>query len=298
MLQADQHAFEQALRVEVRRLRDENAVLRREADRARKFEEDLKELKSATLLQHEDKIPMRLRHLEQDNVRLRKQVNNLEEKLKTMESLEAARLRAMELGSPGMMSVSSPQIAKSVGGNDDTQPAAPPSSGMTTSNFVLARPAVNKGPCTQCRLRIAVNETVHEEQVTALKSQLSELKSQHDVANAQLNEVRQWVAQVVSAHKQYPMLANVLPLSSVMPANGRSPPREDTPRRAQGHYIPTTPPQFGLQHSFAGFSDSGGGSFFAARGSTPPPTIASGSVHRSDRGAGAAGMYGLARGQI
>ena len=89
-------SIDAALRAEVKRMREEVTRLRKEAQRAARLDNEVKFLRNVTLLQHEEKVPIRLRELERDNLSLRRQVAVLEERLKSYDNDEYRQRLALQ----------------------------------------------------------------------------------------------------------------------------------------------------------------------------------------------------------
>lgn len=243
-------ATEMTLRGEIKRLREENNDLRKEAGRAAQLTGEVELLRQATLLQHEDKVPIRLRELERENLRLRRLLNAAEEKLRTLES-EEHRQRIIDhhnfFGSAGQIAwgqspeemassrVTPASLAALLGRAGEEEDsgrggARPLEGGGNNSNNKEGAPGRvvvirgNQGPCGACKLKIAVATRAAEADRNTAVAEAQRLQTELRKATDELEAIRQWVAQVVATYHQFPLLATngLIGHSAVLPA-GASP---------------------------------------------------------------------------
>jgi hypothetical protein len=230
-------------RSELKRLREENVHLRKMAEEYRKLEQEADYLRGASLMQHEEKVPIRLRQLEQENLRLRKLNTSFEERLKTLESedyrqrmIDHHRFFHQDFETPA--AALSPSPGRGNGGrrngtdygnlggraeSDDIAGAveASAANGMAGNNGVhIGQKSVvvikgGTGPCTNCKFRLSVQQRAHEGDMMKMKATIADLEAKLSVAQNELDSIRQWVGHVVQVHNQYPTLANRFPTTSI-----------------------------------------------------------------------------------
>jgi hypothetical protein len=252
-IQAQQQARESALRAaeltsmraELKRLRDENTQLRKTADKFRSLEQEADFLRGASLMQHEEKVPIRLRQLELENNRLRKLNANLEDRVRRLESEDWQRHQQFFdqdfLTAAANEAASAPQSSRprtgrgGVGGgaadDDDVAGVVEGAMGGGSGGGSAAspgRPSVHigqksvvvikggTGPCTSCRFRLDIQQRAHEGETIKLKAHASDLETKLAAATKELDAVQQWVAHVVQTHQTYPTLAQRFPSTSLM----------------------------------------------------------------------------------
>lgn len=229
---------ELALRAEVKRLREENLDLRRAADRARALETEAAMLKDASVWQLDEKAPIKLRQLELDNHRLRRKCQAMEERINSLE-MEKKTLAA--LGGGG--GISSYSGAASGGGGspggggdqgsqrrasprtqqqqqarrDPTAELIPGGGGGGGGNSPSSNIAANAANfvCTNCSLKISVNNRAWQQRMDEVRKENQELKERLDAATNELGAISQWVGHVVNIHNQYPSLAQTTGASHV-----------------------------------------------------------------------------------
>jgi hypothetical protein len=216
-------ALETALRAEVKKLREENTELRREAIRAKALQDELSILRNVTLTQHDEKVPIRLRELEQDNLRLRKTNASLEEKLRTFESDEF-RQRLLDhhnlFGSGkstglAWTDASSPSPAQ--------QSAAPPTaaaaqqSPLSSATTQPGRVVVIKqgDPCASCKLRVNVTAQAHQAEMKDLKERLAKTQAHAAALEQELLGVQRWLQPLVAGIQAFPLQAHSQPIQTL-----------------------------------------------------------------------------------
>lgn len=213
---------ELALRGEVKKLRDEVSELRREALRVRALESEVETLRAVTLMQAEEKVPIRLRELELENQRLKRTNRSLEEKLATMEG--DARYRDLLMGGGYSRPADpQPQVAASqeslmegsLHGMDasvllgaSTQQSGSPNGKV----FVLK---LGKNPCLSCSTRLSVAERAFDAEKLRLTQANAELQKKLDAALQEIRAVEAWVAPLVQSIQQYPRTAETQHISQL-----------------------------------------------------------------------------------
>lgn len=110
-------SVDSVLRGEVKRMREELTVWRKEAQRAKQLKDEVEFLRNVTLLQHEEKVPIRLRELERDNAALRKRVASLEEQVKSYEQDEYRQRLVQQRTSVGGWQNELARVAGTAAGN-------------------------------------------------------------------------------------------------------------------------------------------------------------------------------------
>ena len=218
-------ALETALRAEVKKLREENTELRREALRAKTLQEELVILRNVTLTQHDEKVPIRLRELEFENLRLRKVNASLEEKVRTFESDEF-RQRLLDhhnlFGSGKSTGVAwgdGGGGGQSQGGNtqglqpsSSTPGQAAPYPATGPSKVVVIK---QSDPCASCRLRVSVVEQSHLAEVSSLKEKLSKSQQHASALENELLAVQRWLQPLVANIQAFPRLAQSQPIQTL-----------------------------------------------------------------------------------
>lgn len=224
-------SIDSALRAEVKRMREEVTKLRKESQRASQLADEVAFLRNVTLLQHEEKVPIRLRELERENLGLRRQVATLEEKLKTYEHDEYRQRLAMQrntlaavgldiTGTGGSTAITGKDADADKSGkgmrrrNTSLSPtsfrrgtsvggATPGASGSPKVDIIV-RGDTTLESCASCRLKIAAMERVNRADKKELQESLSLTQTRLDAANKELLAIQNWVKSVVANAHQYP----------------------------------------------------------------------------------------------
>ena len=206
-------ATEIALRGEVKRLREENMDLRRRHAHVKALEEEVQFLKTGYRLEQEEKVPIRLRELENENLRLRKQLAMLQEKLKTLESDEY-RQRLMDhhaffstiAQQQFQSSWGSPAPSASPGRKGGTASPATGGASADQGSATKNKPSFSmaSGPCERCSVRILAVERAAEADKKELQQTIATLTAELTTAKNELDEIHQFVQKWVSIGQQYP----------------------------------------------------------------------------------------------
>lgn len=211
-----------ALRGEIKRLREEVTDLRREASRVEALQSEVNMLRAVTLMQAEEKVPIRLRELEAENQRLKRTNRSLEEKLSSIEGDMKYRellssWSAADQQQAGFLRGLSVQPAQSElerSINDaNFESGILPSTSLGTpqgGKVLVIKPATN--PCLSCGTRLAAAERAFDTEKRRLTSSIKILESRLDAANEEIRAVQAWVAPLVHSLQQYPRLSDNQPL--------------------------------------------------------------------------------------
>jgi hypothetical protein len=259
-------SVDSVLRAEVKRMREEITVWRKEAQRAKQLKDEVEFLRNVTLLQHEEKVPIRIRELERDNGSLRKRIASLEERVKTYEQDEYRQRLALQRGTVGGWQTELARVAAaSMGGDDGRQedgnrqgsrdpsprgrsgtirgsPGVGPASdginfrsrdrGGAPGSEIVIRPTGGE-TCANCRVRITALDRVSRQEKQAIEEELRITQRKLDEANNEIAAVQKWVKNLVANSHQYPMLALGQPsLEGVV--GMEAPNREHDPRSSLG----------------------------------------------------------------
>jgi hypothetical protein len=214
-------SMDTALRGEIKRLRDEVSDLRREASRGEALRSEVAMLRSVTLMQAEEKVPLRLRELEVENQRLKRANRSLEEKLISIEgdskyrelqnswsSNEIGLQRPNPQGALG-------EMERSLLGDDEILPTftngsllSHPFNGSITGNRVLVLKPQND-PCLACGTRLIAAETSFDAEKRRLRSTIKTLESKLAAANDEIRAVHAWITPLVNTIQQFPRSADL-----------------------------------------------------------------------------------------
>lgn len=196
-------SMEAALKGEVRRLKDENSELRREAQRARTLQQEVDTLRSVTLLQSEEKVPIRLRELELENFRLKRLNRSLEERVSTLESDEHRIWLADQY-----RFYASRSNDKDSSNNNSAAPADP----SATEVAVAQRgggpvKAGGGGTCDNCNLKLSTMKRAHLQEMEQIKKEKTQLQEQLRVAQTEIQGIQAWIAPLLADVLRYPHVA-------------------------------------------------------------------------------------------
>ena len=238
--EANMSSMEVTLRGEVKRLREENSLLQKEAARANQLKNEVEFLRNVTLLQHEEKVPIRLRELEQENLSLRRRCSSLEERLRT---LEAEDYRSQHVNYVNMLGEwnSSPQQNEKPSVSEQQEESAKSRSNVSWKQG---------HPCGNCTRRVAVVEKNAEIERGKLTSRISELEEKLKVADGELDQIRRWVSSVVATYQQFPTSASsgLFPSGTPAPTSTNSflSPQRHVLQHPKGQPIAAVPSRSGM----------------------------------------------------
>lgn len=213
-----------ALRGEIKRLREEVADLRREASRAEVLRAEVSMLRSVTLMQAEEKVPLRLRELEAENQRLKRANRSLEEKLASIEGDMKYRELLNSWSTSDQQSVAK-ELDRSLHAEpvDEAMPSFINGSMLSphpmnnsvigNSRILVIKPHVN--PCLTCGTRLAAAELAFESDKKRLTSTITSLEVKLGAAYEEIRSVQAWIAPVLSSLQQYPRLSDSQPLQQL-----------------------------------------------------------------------------------
>jgi hypothetical protein len=229
-------ALETALRAEVKKLREENTELRREAIRAKALEEEVTILRNVSLTHNEEKVPIRLREMEIENLRLRKINASLEEKLRTFESDEF-RQRLLEYHNLFGGKSTGPAVD---GGNPSPVQDLPLAAVQSSSPLPAAAGSkvvvIKQGdPCSSCKLRANVMAQSHQVEMKELKEKLAKTQSHAAALEHELLGVQRWLQPLVAGIQAFPRQAHNQPIQNLHAF--ASPTRYTTDVQAGSHLL-------------------------------------------------------------
>ncbi|CUG55190.1 Hypothetical protein, putative [Bodo saltans] len=219
-------SMDTALRGEIKRLREEVSDLRREASRGDALRSEVAMLRSVTLMQAEEKVPLRLRELEAENQRLKRANRSLEEKLISIEGDSKYRdlLNSWTSSEIGFANRSNPvqaEMERSLHLEDEVFPTftngsmlSHPLNGSVVGNRVLVlKPQSN--PCLTCGTRLVAAETAFDTEKKKLHTTIKSLEQRLAAANDEIRAVQAWIAPLVTSIQQYPRSADLQPLQQL-----------------------------------------------------------------------------------
>lgn len=219
---------ETALRGEVKKLRDEMIELRREASKVKALQAEVTMLRNVTLMQSEEKVPIRLRELEIENLRLQRANRSLEEKLSSLEGemkyrslMSSANAIAMGDSRTAGRAVDSVKIGdmelphygnNSFGGREDR--VGPGASASSPPGKVVV---IKHGdhPCANCNMRISAAQKAFEGERILLVNANKELQAKLRAAEEEIKGVQAWVGPLVQSLQQFPRSAETQPLQQI-----------------------------------------------------------------------------------
>ena len=213
-------SMDTALRGEIKRLREEVSELRREASRGEALRSEVAMLRSVTLMQAEEKVPLRLRELEVENQRLKRANRSLEEKLISIEGDSKYRelqnsWSSNEFGLQRPSQGAQGELERSLLGDDEILPTftngsllSHPFNGSISGNRVLVLKPQNN-PCLACGTRLIAAETAFDTEKRQLCSTIKTLESKLAAANDEIRAVHAWITPLVNTIQQYPRSADL-----------------------------------------------------------------------------------------
>jgi hypothetical protein len=192
-------SMETALKGEIQRLKGENADLRREATRANVLQAELNILREVSLVQHEEKVPIRLQELERDNVRLRATNRSLEERVRMLELDDLRRRLVLPLSEP---STNDPKQQSKA-----TEPPGKDGAAASVSKPISA--------CAQCSMRIHAYERAYALEKEELRRQLHETQKELAAAQSEIRGIQLWLQPLVDSVQRFPHVAERQPLQEL-----------------------------------------------------------------------------------
>ena len=189
-------SMEAALKGEVRRLKDENSTLRREAQRCRALQQEVDTLRAVTLLQSEEKVPIRLRELELENLRLKRVNRSLEERVSTLESDEHRQWLADQH-----------RFYATTSREKETAPAQEAVESSPGGSAPSVRVLKGGQTCDNCNLKLSTLKRAHLVEMDTLKKDKAALQEQLRTAQAEIQGIQAWIAPLLADVLRYPHVA-------------------------------------------------------------------------------------------